>query len=679
MSDARAEQARVREAIPRTFDAFFDRFPSLLPVQREAVPRIAGGEDLCVAAPTAGGKTEAAVAPLLQRVLDAGGRGVEGPALLYVVPTRALVNDVYRRLQAPLERLGLTLGRKTADHPGLGKELPQVLVTTPESFDSLLCRGPRRLLPVQAVVVDELHALDGRPRGDQCAALLVRLGKVCATRGRRPQLVLLSATIEHPQELAARYGEGLGVVRDRSRRRMAARIATSPFGRSPAEILVGLVEGRGGKVLVFCNARADVEWAARELRGVLPFGDRVFAHHGSLSKDVRERVERDFQAARTALCFATSTLELGIDIGDVDYAVLYGVPPDLPSLLQRVGRAGRRSEKLAFLALARDRGEVTRFRHMLQAAGEGRLLTDPPVYDPGTALQQAASLLFQNPAHEISPRAVLERLPPWQAAAWDEAELDRALAGARESFEGFAPGRFRPTARLERSWEHGSIHTNLGGEAEVEVVEELTGRVLGTVAGDGGDDPIVLGGAARRIARRADGRLVATTGGEDAGQARFKKRPSPPIPCALAADLLCWLGLDADSLWRVESEDRTIFVHGRGTVHGTLLHAAAGDRAVARPGRGVAFGLVLRRGFADWPARIVQGEALAVAARWIRPRLVRQLGFGPWFAQLEDDQQERAVLAALALPRLARWFREAEVREVHDDDLRQRIRELVEP
>ena len=111
---ARREQLALHEVIPRTFDAFFDRFPRLLPIQRGAIRPLALGLDVLLAAPTAGGKTEACVAPMLQRLLDAGGRTFEGPGLLYIVPTRALVNDVYRRLTVPCQRLGVMLGRKTS-------------------------------------------------------------------------------------------------------------------------------------------------------------------------------------------------------------------------------------------------------------------------------------------------------------------------------------------------------------------------------------------------------------------------------------------------------------------------------------------------------------------------------------------------------------------------------------
>lgn len=680
--------ARLRAAIPRSFDALLGRFPRLLPVQAKAIPPLAEGHDVLLAAPTAGGKTEAALAPMLHRILEAEGREVEGPALLYIVPTRALVNDVYRRLQAPMQRLGLVLGRKTGDHASLPRRFPQVLITTPESLDSMLTRIPRRLLPLRALVLDELHALDGTPRGDQLAALVQRLRRVLASRSgvhaSELQIAMLSATIDRPKDLAARYAQDCVLVKDHGVREMRARLAESPFGASPAAKLAALIEPEhGGKVLVFANSRADVEWGASKLRGLLPFGERVYAHHGSLAKSERERVEREFAHAKTACCFSTSTLELGIDIGDIDHVVLYGVPPDLPSFLQRVGRAGRRSGSLSFAALARDAGEVLRFGHMTQAAREGHLLTDPPVYDPGTALQQAASLLFQNPSHAIAPEHVLERLPEWQAAWWSEERLELAFEHARRHFHKVRTGHYTAGPELERAYRTGKLHGNIGAEVEVEVIEELTGRSLGTISlmkrRGAADDRMLLGGSARRMTRvRADGRVVASREDDEGADARFTGRAAPPVPGALAADLLRWIGLEPNAIHRVETEDETIFVHGLGTLRGAVVHVAASDlETLPRPGRGAAFGFRIERGHQDWPAGLAQEERLALVTKHWASKLVRQLGFGPWFPLLPEREREHAVLEAVRPRELGARLRAAELIEVHDDEQRAQLRALV--
>ena len=678
MSD---EYRALRERLARTFEAFYDRFPSLLAIQRAAVVPVLEGRNVFVAAPTAGGKTEAAMAPLLQRILDRHGvRTLDGPALIYVSPTRALVNDVYRRLTVPVGRLGIEVGRKTGDHASLGKVLPQVLVTTPESLDSMIARMPKRLLPLSALVLDELHALDGGPRGDQLAALCARLRRILASRGNNLQVVMLSATIEDAQAVAARYADDPVVVCEGGRRAMTARVALAPFQKDPTKKIAELVLGRGGKVLVFANARADVEWCADKSRGKPPFGAAVFTHHGSLSKPVREHAERDFHHARTAVCFATSTLELGIDIGDIDHVVLYGVPPDIPSLLQRVGRGSRRADELRFLALARDRGEILRFRHMMHAAREGRLLTDAPAYDPSTALQQTASLMLQNPGHRVAPGHVLERLPAWQAAYWDEERFDKALMHAERWFRRLAERHYEPTETLEKAFRTGIVHANLGAEAEVEVLDEITGRVLGTIAKNASDPSsrVLLGGSARRVRERSDGTLVSDRESGE-GEARFERKASAPIPMALATDMLAWLGLDASAIHRVEGEDDTIFVHGLGTIAGLLLHASAGDAASKKPGRGVAFGLRLVRGHQDWPAQIAEAARLELFAKSMTGRFARLFGFGPFFRDLPHEEKQRAVLAAVRPRRIAKRLQEASIEDVWAEDVRMQVRVLLAP
>lgn len=131
------------------------------------------GQNLVAISPAASGKTEAIVAPAVERLLpDRRGRF----SVLYVSPTRALVNDLSRRMAEPLQYLELKLARKTGDHPTLDEsKLPFMLITTPESFDSLLCRHTRIFKELSAVILDELHLLDNTPRGDQLRVLLERL------------------------------------------------------------------------------------------------------------------------------------------------------------------------------------------------------------------------------------------------------------------------------------------------------------------------------------------------------------------------------------------------------------------------------------------------------------------------------------------------------------------------
>ena len=160
----------------KTWLPFFGRFGRFTPVQERSISTILGGKNVLLCAPTASGKTEAALAPLVERLYRPDVKWT----LLHVCPTRALVNDIYGRLGEPTEELRIRLARRTGDHRDSLSRIPNILVTTPESFDSLLCRGRgdqfgHVLAHVGAVVLDEIHLIHGTPRGEQLRWLLERL------------------------------------------------------------------------------------------------------------------------------------------------------------------------------------------------------------------------------------------------------------------------------------------------------------------------------------------------------------------------------------------------------------------------------------------------------------------------------------------------------------------------
>ena len=317
----------IRPLLPRTYGTFFGRFARPTPIQDAAVPFVLAGRDVLLCAPTASGKTEAYAAPVVERLLGSPRGSPHGLksgsfAALVVSPTRALANDLKRRLEVRMDQLGVAFGRWTGEHKErVDGRLPEIAVATPEALDALLARRPHVLRGVRTVVVDEVHVLDGTPRGDQLRVLLHRLEGAAANP---PQRLAASATVSSPEALAARYLRDAEVVTATGRRQIRAR---SFEGRHPTEVArhVDLLADAGyRKVLLFCNARNAVERYAAGLRGRTRFGDAVFAHHGSLAKAERERTERRFLEAPAAVAVATLTLELGIDIGTVDYVLLLG-------------------------------------------------------------------------------------------------------------------------------------------------------------------------------------------------------------------------------------------------------------------------------------------------------------------------------------------------------------------
>ena len=353
---------------------FRERFGDPTDPQREGWPRIAAGEDVLIAAPTGSGKTLAAFLACMDELVR---RGLEQPlgdhtAILYVSPLKALSNDVQRNLEAPLAELkafaaarGVTLPEvrvavRTGDTPAserakMAKRPPHILVTTPESLYILLTtdKGRAALGQLRTVIVDEIHAVAGDKRGAHLALSLERLDRlVMQCVGRTPVRVGLSAT-QRPIELVARLLVGtrrpLPHIVDAGHRRaidLAIEITDDELGAVASleqfervyDRIAALVE-QHRSTIVFVNTRRLVERAAAALEHRLG-EEHVVAHHGSMSRTLRLAAEQKLKLGQVKCAVATTSLELGIDVGAVDLVVQLGSPRSIATLLQRVGRSG---------------------------------------------------------------------------------------------------------------------------------------------------------------------------------------------------------------------------------------------------------------------------------------------------------------------------------------------------
>lgn len=324
-------------------------WPGLRPLQEAAVEPVRAGDDCVLLAPTAGGKTEAAAFPLLSEMTTAGWSGT---SILYVTPLRALLNNLLPRLESYTAWIGRTTALWHGDvGPSERRRIladrPDVLLTTPESIEAMLVSRTvdhtRFFSGLQAVVVDELHSFAGTDRGWHLLAVLERIERVI---GRKLQRVGLSATIGNPQAV----GEWMqGSTADRGPLRVVegAVAAAAPEPEVTLDY-VGTMENaatvisrmhRGEKRLVFLESRRRAE----ELAFLLRERDvQTYVSHSSLSVDERRRSEQAFAEAQDTVIVATSTLELGIDIGDLDRMIQVDAPKTVSSFLQRLGRTGRR-------------------------------------------------------------------------------------------------------------------------------------------------------------------------------------------------------------------------------------------------------------------------------------------------------------------------------------------------
>lgn len=316
---------------------------ALRPLQEEAVEPILAGQHALLGAPTAGGKTEAAIFPLITR-MNAERWG--SMSVLYVCPLRALVNNLTPRLEQYLEGVGRTAAMWHGDiddaaRQRIRKDPPDLLVTTPESLESMLV-SPRVdertfLGGVRAIVIDEVHAFAGDDRGWHLLAVLARLE---ALTGAPIQRIGLSATIGNADELLTWLSGGAGGA-----------VVMPDAETTPPEYLVDFVGTHENaaqviaqlhpheKRLVFADSRSVVERLSNQLRRG---GTTTHVSHSSLSRGERQRAEEAFATGDACVIVSTSALELGIDVGDLDRVYQVDAPATVASTLQRMGRTGRR-------------------------------------------------------------------------------------------------------------------------------------------------------------------------------------------------------------------------------------------------------------------------------------------------------------------------------------------------
>lgn len=568
--------SHLRGLLPRTFAPFFGGFDGLREVQRRALPEVLSGRDVLIASATASGKTEAYAAPAAEIALDTG---CAPATVLILSPTRALANDLKRRLESPMSVAGVSIGRYTGEHKErVGGALPAVMIATPEALDSLLSRRPETMSNVRLVVIDEVHVLDGTPRGDQLRVLLHRLD---AQTHARPSRIAVSATMDDPEAFAGRYLRDAKVVMVAGGRRIGA---TGFFGKDLPDLAkhLDLIATKGArKVLVFCRSRNGVERYATKLRNRTRFADNVFAHHGSMSKQNRERTERLFLTAAAALCFSTMTLEMGIDIGSIDYVFLADAPSDVSSLLQRIGRGGRRGGETRFGYAYSNAAERHLVRTMTQLGAQGRLCGRPYAFRPSILAQQALVLTGSTylVPHEMLA-AVPKQLWPTKDRAWATELLESLVeAGVMERH---GAGRYVLAELMETRFNLGNLHSNIGDTKGFDVVDRLTGDTVGEIERPE-SKRLQLGGSARSVEGLVDGRVL-TDSARSADAAYFRPSMGRTVPFALARAVVEALGVPQGAVaWR-KRPGRVQLIHGLGTVGARAL-ANLLERSGASPNK----------------------------------------------------------------------------------------------
>ncbi len=535
---------------------FEGSFAAPTAAQAEAWPAFQAGRDVLIAAPTGSGKTLAAflaaIDALVRQGLESGLK--DETQIVYVSPLKALSNDIRCNLEAPLAgiREGLrarglpdveirTWVRTGDTPPGerdrMRRRPPHIVVTTPESLYILLGSelGRAMLATTRTVIVDEIHALAPNKRGTHLALSLERLAALC---GRRLQRVGLSAT-QKPIDAVARFLVGAGAngatnadckIIDTGHRRardLALEVPDAPLEAVMSHEVWEQVYGRLAELieahrttLIFVNTRRLAERVTRAISERLatdqPGHDQVAAHHGSLAREQRLDAEQRLKQGKLKALVATASLELGIDIGEVDLVCQLGSPRSIASLLQRVGRSGHAIDgvpKGRLFPLSRD--DLVECAALLDSTARGEL-------DRLSILDQPLDVLAQQIVAEVAARewnedelyALVRRAWPYRTLAREDFSAIVTMLA-----EGFSTRRGRRGALIH----HDAVNHMLRGRrgarltaltsggtipdnADFQVLLEPENHIIGTVNEDFaveslGGDIFQLGNKSYRIIR----------------------------------------------------------------------------------------------------------------------------------------------------------------------------------
>ena len=404
---------------------------SLRPLQEQAIQPLISRKHALLLAPTAGGKTEAAILPVFSLMLSEDWRGL---SVVYLCPIKALLNDLEHRLRGYAALFGRSVGvwhgdigaserKRLRDNP------PDILLATPESLEvmlvSRLTDHNALFADLRVVVVDEIHAFAGDDRGWHLIALL---GRLAGLSSQPIQRLGLSATVGDAESLLSWL---VGGARGESEViAPAAGEATAPDvtldfvgSLDNAAIVISRLHD-GEKRLVFCDSRRQVEQLAVTLRG---HDVETYVSHSSLSQDERRRAEAAFSEARDCVIVATSTLELGIDVGDLDRMIQIDAPASVASFLQRLGRTGRRNGRRNALFLATSSAAFLKTLGLLHLWRSGFVEpVEPPAFPIHVLAQQILALVLQEGG---VPRLEMRRwLQPFlEATAIEPHECDALI------------------------------------------------------------------------------------------------------------------------------------------------------------------------------------------------------------------------------------------------------------
>jgi len=495
-------------------------------VQEQSYAAVTSGNDVLVIAPTAGGKSEAALIPVMDDILKHGRPGV---TCLYISPLKALINDQEDRFAAFCVPTSLSVKKWHGDVPKGDRswkgEPPHFLMITPESLEVLLQERTLSadLRQVRFIIIDELHAFVETDRGVHLKVLLDRMDTIT---GRQVQRIGLSATTGNPEEVLRwlsddRHGTALVAIPSPPQEKRFS-FLVEPEERKRIDAIAGIVAGR--KALVFVNSRSSAENLAKSLHGRVK---NLHIHHSSLSTETRKAAEDAFLSQDGACIICTSTLELGIDIGDLDVVVQVGPPDSVSSFLQRMGRSGRRGMAAYVSWVLKDSCELLCSCAIIECAMAREVEKLRPPEKPFNVLLQQLFLFLHHHPRSSRRKISTELLSHPVFGSISRKELDQVfrhlVAGGYITADGemLMPGTEAERVLGRSNWKDLYSVISGGGEYRAMTPEgELVGKLDARFVNSRSEDGITLGGREWSMVKCDEGHNIVVVVPSGSGASR---------------------------------------------------------------------------------------------------------------------------------------------------------------
>lgn len=543
----------LQAMMPDAWRLFFHH-RNLRDIQAKAMPHILQGDSVLICSPTASGKTETAVAPLYQRHLSFNRKKL---STVYVAPTKALVNDLYYRLCDYFMAEGDTkrVLRYTGDHHDiLHWESAFILIATPEALDSAQLTRPEMFRDVRAIVFDEIHFLHGNCRGEQLRYVANRIrGNAVSPASPKDyfHVVAMSASLNDVESIKRTWcGEHAVTIENHDRRSIEMvllQVSNERLDQTAEDVAKSIFEwvktSGNTRVLLFANSRNEAHILAVALSRVVANTKwSVFLHIGILSAGERDRIENDLKTCRAYLCVATSTLEIGIDIGTIEVIVLLSPPGSVISFLQRVGRGNRRSDACKVVAVFRNDYEMTLYRCLLALAENGSMDELYEYNRPSVQFQQVLSLAWWGVrnGNPLTAENIVDRTGGYSHSEVLQDMISQGLVYERK-------GALIPSDDLMDEGDRRNIHTVIGKGVSRQVIDAETGRHVATVGSDISHGLVYLDGNIKEISVTG-GQYAYLEGKRTTGPGLIGKLPSTRNKMGLGWKV-CWelaLFLDTD-------------------------------------------------------------------------------------------------------------------------------------